>query len=102
MLGLDPYRERTLVRPGIGVTLQEGGFPTGLTVLETARMCAGCTSGAHPVDEVLELVRLAGAGRCGSSSCGERRRLDLVLALLRRPEVLFLDEPTTDLDAIAP
>ncbi|MET9670657.1 ABC transporter ATP-binding protein [Streptomyces sp. NPDC006475] len=101
VLGHDPYRDRTAVRPRIGVMLQEGGFPSDLTVTETARMWAGCTSGARPVPEALELVGLgmrAGV-RVKQLSGGERRRLDLALALLGRPEVLFLDEPTTGLDA---
>ncbi|GGU26728.1 ABC transporter ATP-binding protein [Streptomyces lavendofoliae] len=101
VLGHDPYTERAAVRPRIGVMLQEGGFPADLTVAETVRMWAGCTSGARPAGEALEMVGLGGRARVRVKqlSGGEKRRLDLALALLGDPEVLFLDEPSTGLDA---
>ncbi|WP_103532011.1 ABC transporter ATP-binding protein [Streptomyces sp. SM11] len=101
VLGHDPYRERAAVRPRTGVMLQEGGFPSDLTVLETVRMWSACTTGARPASEALETVGLTARGRVRVKqlSGGEKRRLDLALALTSRPEVLFLDEPTTGLDA---
>lgn len=101
VLGFDPYSERTAVRPRTGVMLQEGGFPSELTVTETIRMWAGCTSDARPIGEVLAQVGLSDRRaqvRVKQLSGGERRRLDLAMALVGHPEVLFLDEPTTGMD----
>ncbi|MFC4555321.1 ABC transporter ATP-binding protein [Georgenia faecalis] len=100
ILGHDPLRERTRVRPRMGIMLQDAGFPPELTAAETARMWHGTLSRPLPVEQALAAVGLEDRGgvRVASLSGGEQRRLDLALALMSRPEVLFLDEPTTGLD----
>ncbi|WP_063765876.1 ABC transporter ATP-binding protein [Streptomyces cellulosae] len=100
VLGHDPYRQRAQVRPRTGMMLQSGGFPGDLTVAEVARFWARCTRGARPVLEALEQVGLAHRRnvQVKQLSGGENRRLDLGLAVIARPEVLFLDEPTTGMD----
>lgn len=100
VLGRDPFRDRRLVRPRIGIMLQSGAFPADLTVAEAIRAWAGTLTSPRPVDEALELAGMRDrAGiRLRQLSGGERRRLDFAAAVLGRPEVLFLDEPTTGLD----
>ncbi|GAA2643006.1 ABC transporter ATP-binding protein [Dactylosporangium fulvum] len=100
ILGHDPFADRAWVRPRMGMMLQEGGFPADLTVLETLRMWAGTLTSPRPVAEALTLVRLdhRATVRVRQLSGGQRRRLDLAVAILGRPEVLVLDEPTTGLD----
>jgi len=100
VLGHDPHAQRQLVVDRMGIMLQQAGFSDDLTVAETARMWHGTLQHPRPVDEVLRDVHLDGRAsvRVKSLSGGERRRLDLGLALMGRPELLFLDEPTTGLD----
>jgi ABC-2 type transport system ATP-binding protein len=82
------------------VLLQSSGLPGDLTVRETVASWAGTLTDPRPVDEAVAQVDLTGRAdvRVRSLSGGERRRLDLALALLGRPRVLVLDEPTTGLD----
>lgn len=100
VLGADPLVEHDLIAPRLGIMLQDAGFFEDLTVRQTLR--AWRRFYAHPrgIDASLEIVGLehrAGV-RVKRLSGGERRRLDLALALLGHPEVLFLDEPTTGMD----
>ncbi|MFF2819707.1 ABC transporter ATP-binding protein [Kitasatospora cineracea] len=100
VLGLDPFTAGPQVRRRTGTMLQEGGFFKELTVKETVDCWRAFTSGARPTAEVLARVALepkAGT-RVSQLSGGERRRLDLALAVLNDPELLFLDEPTTGMD----
>ncbi|GAA4308590.1 ABC transporter ATP-binding protein [Klenkia terrae] len=98
--GADPVRDRTAVRSRMGMLLQSSGLPGDLTVAETVRSWAGTLSAPRDADEAIAQVGLTGrAGvRVRSLSGGERRRLDLALAVLGRPDVVVLDEPTTGLD----
>ncbi|MEU7749674.1 ABC transporter ATP-binding protein [Nonomuraea sp. NPDC049158] len=100
VLGLDPARDRAAVRRRTGIMLQDAGFFPDLTVAQTVDIWRDFTVAPRPREEALELAGLlpkAGT-RVRQLSGGEKRRLDLALALLGRPEVLFLDEPTTGMD----
>ena len=100
VLGRDPVRDRAVIRPDVGIMLQTSGMPGDLTVAESVRLWGRTCSRPRPVGEALELVRLTdrAATPVKQLSGGELRRLDLALAILGRPRVLFLDEPTTGLD----
>ncbi|MGI5202784.1 ABC transporter ATP-binding protein [Spirillospora sp. CA-108201] len=100
VLGHDPHRERRRVRPRMGIMLQDGGFFTDLTVAETIEHWRGFTRSPRERDEAVGLAGLADKAdvRVRQLSGGQKRRLDLALALLGRPDVLFLDEPTSGMD----
>ncbi|GGK97852.1 multidrug ABC transporter ATP-binding protein [Sphaerisporangium melleum] len=102
VFGHDPA-ERGALRSRMGVVLQESGLYGELSAAETVTAWRRFTSDARPVAEALEMVGLTGqAGtRVKRMSGGERRKLDIALATLGRPDLLFLDEPTTGLDAEA-
>jgi ABC-2 type transport system ATP-binding protein len=100
VLGVDPERDGRDWRARIGVVPQEGElFPT-LTVLEHLRLFAGYYDRARPVDEVVRLVGLEekAESKVRTLSGGQKRRLDLGVALIGDPELIFLDEPTTGFD----
>jgi ABC-2 type transport system ATP-binding protein len=128
VLGLDPVKQRRRLRPRVGIMLQEGGFLGDLTVAETVGLWKGLSqdagvgradradtpagpSGALTLfgrhrdadPRTMDALEAAGLGRKARTrvrqlSGGQRRRLDLALAVISRPEVLFLDEPTTGMD----
>lgn len=100
VLGVDPGRASRAWRSRIGIVLQQVGDLGDLTVLEALRHFAGYYPHPRSVDEVLDQVGLgAKAGsRVRTLSGGQRRRLDVGLGIVGRPELLFLDEPTTGFD----
>jgi ABC-2 type transport system ATP-binding protein len=103
VLGMDPATGGRELRERIGIVLQETGHNPDLTVRETVRQFAGYYRRPRPVDEVVGLVGLEEAAdrRVRALSGGQRRRLDVGLALVGDPELVFLDEPTTGFDPAA-
>jgi ABC-2 type transport system ATP-binding protein len=100
VLGVDPHRGDRRWRARIGLVLQSTSLEAELTVRDTLTVFAGLYPAARPVGEVLELVDLVDDAetRVGALSGGQRRRVDVAIGIVGRPEVLFLDEPTTGLD----
>jgi ABC-2 type transport system ATP-binding protein len=103
VLGVDPWSGDRRHRERIGVVLQQSELPPSLTVREVHLMFAGYYRRPRDVDEVIALVGLAekAAERVKTLSGGQKRRLDLGIALVGDPELVFLDEPTTGFDPSA-
>jgi ABC-2 type transport system ATP-binding protein len=103
VLGVDPGLATAAWRARVGVVMQSSGPERGLTVAQCLAMYAGYYPNPRPVAELLELVDLTGLAteRASRLSGGQLRRLDVALALVGRPEVVFLDEPTTGFDPAA-
>jgi ABC-2 type transport system ATP-binding protein len=103
VLGEDPERAGSPFRARIGIVLQSSAVYHLLTVREILELFAGYYPSPRQPDEVIELVGLRGGrdARVRTLSGGQLRRLDLALALVGDPELIFLDEPTTGFDPAA-
>ncbi len=103
VLGLNPVSDRTRLQRRIGVMLQEGGVYQGAKAREVVSLFASYYPSARATDELLELVGLADRATTlhRRLSGGEKQRLSLALALVNRPQLVFLDEPTAGMDPVA-
>lgn len=100
VLGFDPAEGKKAMHGRIGIVLQECGFPRFATVRELVALHATYYAKPRPVDEVIEITGLESKSNTivRMLSGGQKRRLDLALALVGNPDLIFLDEPTTGFD----
>ncbi|HWX43719.1 MAG TPA: ABC transporter ATP-binding protein [Solirubrobacteraceae bacterium] len=103
VLGMDPARGARALRERVGIVLQSCGVQPDLTVAELLEMYGCYHRTRRPIGELIELVELEAKRdtRANQLSGGQRRRLDLALALVGDPDLVFLDEPTTGFDPAA-
>jgi ABC-2 type transport system ATP-binding protein len=103
VLGEDPEHASRAFRERVGVVLQSSSLYPTLTARESLRIFAGYYAGARDVEEVIDLVGLRekADSHVRTLSGGQKRRLDLGLALVGDPDLVFLDEPTTGFDPAA-
>ncbi len=100
VLGLDPMRDATALRPRVGVMLQSGGIPPAVPAGEYLRTLSRFHMKPHDTAWLLDIVGLTGSAKTPYKrlSGGQQQRLSLAAAVLGRPELVFLDEPTAGLD----
>ncbi|MFS3129074.1 ABC transporter ATP-binding protein [Nocardioides sp. Bht2] len=103
VLGLDPHTQRKELLPRIGVMLQDGGAWSGVRAEEMLRHIASLHANPLPVDLLVERLGLADCGRTPYRrlSGGQQQRLGLAMAVIGRPELCFVDEPTAGMDPAA-
>ncbi|MBO0607778.1 ABC transporter ATP-binding protein [Myceligenerans salitolerans] len=100
VLGLDPAADATVLRPHVGVMLQDGGLPSGARAGEVLRHVAAMYATPRDVGELTERLGIGGFARTSVRrlSGGQRQRLALACALVGRGQVVFLDEPSAGMD----
>jgi ABC-2 type transport system ATP-binding protein len=100
VLGLDPVRDAARLRPRVGVMLQSGGIPPAVPAGDFLRLISKFHAHPIPPAELLETVGLTAAARTPYKrlSGGQQQRLSLAAAVIGRPELVFLDEPTAGMD----